>query len=190
VSAASKSPATAETLLALGDAPFEVLNGELVRKAEPSAEHSDAQAGLIAIVRPPFHRRAGGPDGPGGWWILTEIDIELAAHDVVRPDLAGWRRERVAERPSGRPLRSRPDFICEILSSSNAKTDLVDKLDLYRRAAVPHYGIVDPATETLTVHRLMADGYLIALRAGREATVRAEPFEAIESRVGVLFGDE
>jgi hypothetical protein len=94
VSAASKTPATAETLLALGDAPFEVLNGELVRKAEPSAEHSDAQAGLIAIVRPPFHRRAGGPDGPGGWWILTEIDIELAAHDVVRPDLAGWRRER------------------------------------------------------------------------------------------------
>lgn len=190
MSAASKSLATAEQLIALGDAPFEVLNGELVRKADPSAEHSDAQAGLAAAVRPPFHRRAGGPNGPGGWWILTECDTELARHEVVRPDLAGWRRDRVPERPTGRPVRIRPDWICEILSPTNATTDLVDKLDLYRRFDVPHYWIVDPVTETLTVHRLTPDGYLIALRAGREATVRAEPFEAIELRVGTLFGDE
>ncbi len=190
MSAASKSLATAETLAALGDAPFEVLGGALVRKAEPSAEHSDAQAGLVAIVSPAFHRRAGGPHGPGGWWILTEVDIELAVHDVVRPDLAGWRRALIPERPTGRPVRARPDWICEILSSSNARTDLVDKLDLYRRSEVPLYWSVDPATETLTVHRLVSDGYLIALRAGREATVRAEPFAEIELRGGTLFGDE
>jgi len=190
VSAASKALATAETLIALGDAPFEVLSGELVRKADPSAEHGDAQAGLAAIIRPPFHRRPGGPGGPGGWWILTEVDVELAINDVVRPDLAGWRRDRAPKRPTGRPVRIRPDWICEVLSSSNAKTDLVDKLALYRRAEVPHYWIVDPHTETLTVHRLLPDGYLIALRAGREATVHAEPFEAIELRVGTLFGDD
>ena len=109
---------------------------------------------------------------------------------MVRPDLAGWRRDRVPERPTGRPLRSRPDWICEILSPTNARTDLVDELDLYRRFDVPHYWIVDPVTATLTVHRLTPDGYLIDLRAGREATVRAEPFEAIELRVGTLFGDE
>jgi len=49
---------------------------------------------------------------------------------------------------------------------------------------------VDPAAETLTVHRLVSDGYPIALRAGREATVRAEPFAEIELCVGTLFGDE
>jgi len=190
VSAASKPLATAETLLALGDSPFEVLAGELVRKADPSAEHGDAQAGLAALIRPPFHRRPGGPNGPGGWWILTEVDVELAPNDIVRPDLAGWRRERVPERPMGRPVRARPDWICEVLSSSNARTDLVEKLALYARSGVPHYWIVDPATETLTVHRLLADGYLIAVRAGREGTVRAEPFEAVELRVGTLFGDE
>lgn len=190
MSAASRNRATAATLIALGDEPFEVLAGELVRKADPSAEHSDAQAGLVATIRPPFHRRTGGPEGPGGWWILTEVDIELATHDVVRPDLAGWRRSNVSTRPTGRPVRVRPDWVCEVLSSSNAKTDLVDKLSLYARAQVPHYWIVDPQTETLTVHRLLPDGYLIALRAGREATVRAEPFEAIELRVGTLFGDD
>ncbi len=33
-------------------------------------------------------------------------------------------------------------------------------------------------------------GYLVLLSASSGETVRAEPFEAIELRVGVLFGDE
>lgn len=190
MSAASKPLATAASLAALGDGAFEVLGGELVRKADPSAEHGDAQAGVVASLRPAFHRRPGGPDGPGGWWIPTEVDIELAAHDIVRPDLAGWRRERVPERPTGRPLRVRPDWICEVLSASNANSDLVDKLALYSKAGVPHYWIVDPQTETLTVHRLVPDGYLIAMRVGKDAFVRAEPFEAVELRVCTFFGGE
>lgn len=87
-------------------------------------------------------------------------------------------------------MRTRLDWVCEVLSPSNAQTDLVDKLDVYRRAGLPHYWIVDPATETLTVHRLTPEGYLIALRAARGKTVRAEPFEAIELVVGTLFGDD
>jgi len=66
----------------------------------------------------------------------------------------------------------------------------VDKLNIYRRFEVPHDWIVAPDTEALTVHRLLPDGYLIALRAGRDAVVRAEPFDAIELRVGTLFGDD
>ena len=190
MSAASKARATAETLIALGEQPFEVIGGELMRKADPSAEHGDAQLGLGSLLRGPFHRRPGGPEGPGGWWLLSEVDIELTAHDVVRPDLSGWRRDRVLERPKGRPIRVRPDWLCEILSKSNATTDLVDKLAVYWKAEVPHYWIVDPETETLTVHRWTRDGYLIALRESREATVRAEPFEAIELRVALLFGDD
>lgn len=183
MSAASKPLATAASLIALGDAAFEVLGGELVRKAEPSAEHGDAQAGVVASLRPLFQR-------PGGAWIFTEVDIELAPHDIVRPDLAGWRRERVPERPTGRPVRVRPDWICEVLSASNANTDLVEKLALYSRSGVPHYWIVDPQNETLTVHRLVPDGYLIAMRVGKDAVVRAEPFEAVELRVCTLFGGE
>lgn len=190
MSAASKSLATAETLAALGDEPWEVIHGTLVRKADPSAEHGDAQLGLGSTLRAFFHRSPGGPSGPGGWRILSEVDVELQTHEVYRPDLAGWLRSRVPERSRGRPVRVRPDWICEVLSSSNAKTDLVDKLDVYRRSEIPHYWIIDPDTETLTVHRWTADGYLIALRASRGSTVRAEPFDAIEIAVGSFFGDE
>jgi len=194
MTAAPKSLATFEALLALEqtdpEGRYEIIAGEVVPKAGPSGEHADAQSGLAALIRPPFHRQPGGSDGPGGWWIYTECDVELAQHDVVVPDVAGWRRERVPERPTGRPVRIRPDWVCEIVSPSNAKRDTIEKVEIYRRHGVPHYWILDPVQETLLVYRLTPDGWLLVLTAGRGDVVRAEPFDAIELRVGLLFGDE
>ena len=48
----------------------------------------------------------------------------------------------------------------------------------------------DPVEETLAVYRWHSDGYVEVLIAERQETVRAEPFDAIELRVGVLFGDD
>jgi hypothetical protein len=61
---------------------------------------------------------------------------------------------------------------------------------VYHRHGVAHYWILDPDDATLTVLRWGADGYVEILAAERHETVRAEPFEAIPLRVGVLFGDE
>ena len=169
------------------DARCEIVAGVVIEKAAPSAEHGDAQLGLGSFVRDRFHR---GDGGRGGWWILSEVDVELSAHDVVRPDLVGWRRERLPTRPTGRPVRVRPDWICEVLSPSNASTDLVDKFRLYASTGVPHYWVADPERAVLTVYRLGARGYEVALQAKRGEAVRAEPFEAVELEVGRMFGDE
>lgn len=168
----------------------ELLGGEIVEKATPSGEHGDAQAGVVVAVRPAYQRRSGGGGGPGGWWIATEVEVELAAGEVVRPDVLGWRRERVPERPTGFPVRIRPDWICEVVSPSNANTDTVKKLRVYHQAQIPHYWLVDPRDATLTVMRWSGDGYTTVLRAERGETVRPEPFEAIELAVGTLFGDD
>lgn len=187
--AAPAHQATAADLARLPpDVRAEVINGEIVEKANPSAEHADAQGGALTYLRGLYHRRPGG-DKPGGWWILPEVEIELALHEVYRPDIAGWRRG-TPERPSGLPVKSRPDWICEVLSPSNASNDLVKKLRVYHQSHVDHYWIVDLQNETLTVLRWTPDGYLAALTAGRADRVHAEPFEAVELPVGVLFGDE
>ena len=181
---------TVEDLLARPeDARLELIDGTIVEKAAPSAEHALAQGALVGALFPAFHRRSGA-GGPGGWWILAEVDVELGPHEVFRPDLAGWRRARVAERPSGRPVRIVPDWVCEVLSPSNRRRDTVEKLRRYHQAGVGHYWMIDPDDESLTVLRHEPDGYKVALVATREETVRAEPFGAIELRVGVLFGDE
>jgi Uma2 family endonuclease len=171
------------------DVRAEIIDGEIVEKAAGAVEHGDAQGALIVKVRGPFHRRPGGGQ-PGGWWILPEVDVELEPHEVYRPDVAGWRRERAPECPRGFPVTLRPDWVCEVLSQSNASNDLVKKLRTYHRCQVGHYWIVDPSNATITVLRWTPDGYLAALTAGRTDRVRPEPFEAVELFVGALFGDE
>lgn len=167
----------------------ELLASELVEKATPSGEHGDAQAGVVSAVRPRYQRRAGS-GGPGGWWIATEVEVLLDEGDLVRPDVLGWRRERVPERPTGTPVRVRPDWVCEVISASNANVDTVKKLRIYHRARVPHYWIVDPRDATLTAMRWSDAGFTTVLRAERGETVRPEPFEEIELAVGTLFGDD
>ncbi|CAN5898017.1 hypothetical protein BH11MYX3_BH11MYX3_00730 [soil metagenome] len=167
----------------------ELIAGEITQKAAPSGEHGDAQAGIVVAIRAPFQRKSGG-GGPGGWWIVTEVEVLLENSEIVRPDVVGWRRERCPERPTGFPVQLRPDWVCEILSPSDANHDTVKKLRLYHRVGIPHYWIADPRDATLTVMRWSEDGYVTLQRAERGEVIRAAPFEAIELVVGTLFGDD
>jgi Uma2 family endonuclease len=167
----------------------ELVGGELIQKAAPSGEHGGAQAVVVGALQPPCQRRPG-RGGPGGWWIATEVEVLLDTGEIVRPDVLGWRREQCPERPTGTPVKVRPDWVCEVVSEHNAKHDTVKKLRLYHRVGIPYYWLVDPRDTTLSVMRWTEEGYLMRLRAERGETVRAEPFEAIELTVGTLFGDE
>lgn len=181
----------ADDLLAIPEAErfHEVVDGELVRKAVPSFEHGNAQSGIVGSLKSPFHRPPG-HGGPGDWWIATEVEIQLAADQIVRPDVAGLRRERVPARPSGSPIHERPDWICEVLSPSNADENTVKKLRVYQRTGVAHYWVVDPVAGTLSVYRWSDQGYVVVLVARRGERLRAEPFAEIELSLGALLGDD
>ncbi len=179
----------ADWLAAPDDARLELIDGELVEKAAPTFDHGSAQSLTVAAVAGAFHRRAGGPGGPGGWWIATEVDIVLDGRGY-RPDILGWRRDRVPTPPKDRPVAVRPDWICEIVSESNRAVDTVTKLRRYHQAGVPHYWIVDQVERTLTVHRHTPDGYLVSSRSAEHESVHAEPFEGIELHVSVLLGGD
>lgn len=192
MSAPARKPATEADFFAIPEHErwHELYDGEIVERASPAGEHSNAQGGVVRTLAL-FHRRGDGGSGtPGGWWIYPEPEVRPLARKIVRPDVCGWRRERASEAPRGTPIELRPDWVCEVVSPSNASEDLVRKLNLYREAAIPHYWIVDPRDETLTVHRLHDAAWVIALRAERHEVVRAEPFDAIDFPVGVLFGDD
>lgn len=168
----------------------ELIAGEIIPKASPSGEHGDAQSWIVSLVKPRFQRPADGSGRTGGWWIATEVEVLLDGTEVVRPDILGWRRDRCPVRPTGNPVKQRPDWICEVVSPSNAKHDTIKKLRLYHRMAIPHYWLVDPQDATLTVMRWSSDGYVTLLRAERGEVVHPEPFEQIELAVGTLFGDD
>ena len=192
MSLAVRSPriATVEDLLAIPEAErfHEIIDGELVQKALRTAKHGGAQLRFGELMRP-YNRRPGGR-WPGGWWFASEVEVAFDPTQVYRPDVAGWRRERLPALPDEGPVTIRPDWVCEILSTSNKRADLIKKKRVYRQYEVPHYWIIDPASETLSVYRWTPQGYLEVLIADREERVKAEPFEAIEFSVAFLFGED
>jgi Uma2 family endonuclease len=185
-------PATEADLLALPDEGrgYELIDGLLVEK-HAGFHHGRAQLRLRDPLAP-YDRRAGSGGRPGGWWFLAEQLVRFDAGQTLRPDVAGWLRERLPEPPKDADavVQVRPDWVAEIISPTNAGNDLVKKRRIYHKHGVPHYWIVDPRDETLTVMRWTPDGYLGVLLAERSERVRAEPFAAVEWLVGVLFGDD
>jgi Uma2 family endonuclease len=173
-------------LLTLGeDVRAEILGGAITALPAPLPRHSRAQRSIGRFIGGPFDDDDGF-DGPGGWWILVEVDIELTPHDVVRPDVSGWRRARLPL-PDERPITVVPDWVCEVLSPSTASRDRVTKRQLYAHHGIAHYWLVDPDARTLEALELRG-GVWVELGAFDEAAVaRVPPFEAVELPIGRLF---
>jgi Uma2 family endonuclease len=179
-----KTQATYEDLAAVPDnLVAEIIDGDLHVSPRPTARHSLVTAELIGALGAAFHRGAG---GPGGWWILFEVELHLG-EDVVVPDLAGWRRDRLPEVPDEPWLSLAPDWVCEVASPSTERIDRVNKLRIYARAGVGHTWIVKPATRTLEIFRRSDAAWTLVAVHGGDEVVRAEPFEAMELPLRALW---
>ncbi len=162
----------------------EIIAGELFTQARPRGPHTAAASILGEELGPPFRRGRG---GPGGWILLDEPELHLGGGpDVLVPDIAGWRRERLPTVDVAY-FQNAPDWCCEVLSDSTRAHDRVRKVPIYARERVQHVWLVDPAAHTLEVLRLDGDGYRLAQAADGDAPVRAEPFDAIELELGLLW---
>jgi len=185
---AVKHVVTAEAFLARPEphSRHELIRGTVVEKAAPTADHSRVQTTLGRHLGDSFDRKPGGRK-PGGWWFFTELDVHLGA-DVLRPDVCGYRRDRLPEPPSGRIVTLEPDWVCEILSPSTESHDRVEKLQTYFAAKVPHYWLINPIEGSLEIFRRTDLAYALVQSAHRGQRLKPEPFDAIEFSVDVLLG--
>jgi Uma2 family endonuclease len=174
-------PATYEDLRRLPDNVVgEILSGELIVSPRPSIAHTVAASALGGVLHTSFSGGAGGPGGPGGWWILDEPELHLHG-DVLVPDVAGWRRERMPRPPKGAGIELPPDWVCEVRSPSTARIDRMLKMPIYARERVLHLWSVDPLARLLEVFRLDGERWtLVGAHGGDSALVRVEPFDAVE----------
>jgi Uma2 family endonuclease len=162
----------------------EVLFGVLYTQPRPAAAHTRAATHLGGELHGPFDRGRG---GPGGWILLDEPELHLG-EDILVPDLAGWRRERMTAFPfDAAYFTLAPDWICEVLSPSTTKIDRGDKLSIYARENVRHAWLLDPVAHTLEVLRLENGRWSILAVYKDDAVVRAEPFDAIELALSSLW---
>ena len=167
----------------------EVIDGELSVMPRPRRQHARAAGKLGAKLDGPFDV---GEGGPGGWVFLPESELHLGARpDIVVPDLAGWRRERLPENflaeDAPAHIDLAPDWICEVLSERTQAKDRGKKRRIYRREGVGHYWLVDPRDKTLEVYRLVGGRWIELDTWEGDVVVRAEPFDAIDLDLTVLW---
>lgn len=181
-----KKPATYEDLVALPETMVgEIIDGELIASPRPAFGHARVASVLGAELGGPFDRGRG---GPGGWWILDEVELHLG-RDVLVPDIAGWRRSKMTNPPAPTEpfVTVAPDWICEVLSASTETIDRARKLHIYAREQVAHAWLINPLSKTLEVMRLEKGKWVLQGVFCEAEKVRAEPFEAIELELAALW---
>ena len=133
----------------------------------------------------PFDKGRG---GPGGWWILPEPELHFVRDvEVVVPDLAGWRRERMPAVPEDHRFEVAPDWVCEILSPNTAKKDRAIKLPLYARRGVAHAWLVDPQARTLEGFELREGSWLLLDAYKDDDPICLAPFAAVTFSLAELW---
>lgn len=179
-----KRPATyADVAAAPQHVVAELIDGTLYTTPRPSPPHALAAGRLLADLDGPFGR---GKGGPGGWVLLIEPELHIVGQVMV-PDIAGWRRERMSELPAGTAIELRPDWVCEVASPSTAALDRKVKMPKYAQAGVSHLWLVDPLAQLLLVFRLDAGAWREVGVYSEDDRVRAEPFEALEIDLAELW---
>jgi Uma2 family endonuclease len=163
----------------------EIIEGVLYTMTRPRARHQRLAGAVLGGIGGPFDLGRG---GPGGWWILIEPGIELPGTPEIAPDLAGWRRERLTELPEDGSITVIPDWVCEILSPTNRRHDLLVKKPYYARIGVPFHWLIDRAAATLTAYRLEREHWLELGTWGDETEARVPPFEAVPLDVKAFWG--
>ena len=153
----------------------EILRGQLFTHPRPSRRHAAGSFALAAELGPPFQRGIG---GPGGWNFADEPELHLG-DEVLVPDLAAWRGERLATHPDTTYFSVAPDWICEVLSASTETRDRTVKRDIYGEHGVSFLWLVDPRLQVLEAFALTGGIWQLTGSWRSDDEVCAEPFDAV-----------
>lgn len=174
--------ATYEDLLRVPDhLVAELIDGELFTSPRPASPHAWSTGAIYRRIFP-----VDGTRGAAGWWVLIEPELHLG-RDVLVPDLAGWRRERMPFIPNVAAFDLAPDWVCEVVSPSTQRLDRVRKLPKYADADVGHAWLVDPLRRTVDIFRLDDGKWTVAGFFEGDDVIHAEPFETIDLDLGAIW---
>lgn len=161
----------------------EIIDGGLVTHPHPAPRLSIAANSLGHELTGPFQKGRG---GPGGWIFMTEPELKLGSNVVV-PDLAAWRRERLTALPQTAFLTQAPDWVCEILSPSTETYDRGAKRRIYAEAGVKHLWLLDPRMRLLEAFAHAVDKWLLVGTFADDGQIRVPPFDAVAISLEMLW---
>lgn len=131
-----------------------------------------------------------------GECITAPCDVRVAENPTRtrQPDMLFISNERLALNPppsDPSPLAPAPELVVEILSPSDTRRVLSDKLADYARVDIQECWIVGQNSETVEVTRLEPSGEVSTVAVyGHGQTVESVVFPGLTASVDALFADE
>ena len=154
----------------------EIVGGVLYTQPRPAGPHTAVASALGADLGSPFGRGRG---GPGGWYILDEPELHFDA-DIVVPDLAGWRAERLPADARKQAFFSiAPDWVAEIASPATTQRDRLLKVPLYAARGVAHLWLIEPVDARVEAYKLVDSRWSWLGTWAEEREARIPPFDAV-----------
>ena len=130
----------------------ELVDGQLYAHPRPRGRHVFLASRIVTEVGRHFDFD---PEDPTSWLIVSEPEVHLRRDfEVVVPDVAGWKAQRLPDLPTDQRFAHPPDWVCEVLSPSTESYDRRVKLPLYAAYGVGHVWLADADALTVTCYRL------------------------------------
>ena len=161
----------------------EIIDGVVETHGPLPPVQGAAAFSLAAILGSHTSRRR---DDPDAWIYMSKPELRFGPQVVV-PDLAGWRRERMPTEPEDAFIETWPDWVCEILSPSTIRLDRGRKRRIYGEAGVDFLWLLDPAAGVLEGFALTDGRWLLLDTVLRGETVAIPPFDAVPFPLDDLF---
>ncbi len=161
---------------------YELIGGEIVKKAAPSPRHQRVVRALFLWLEKHAAQNAQGEV------FFAPLDVFLDTHNAPQPDLLFVSAARSGI-VTADGIQGAPDLVVEVISPSSIVRDRVDKTKLYACFGVPECWLVDPNNESVEVYRYAEGAYELGAFAAEAGTVTSGVLPSLVLDVANLFGD-
>lgn len=180
-----------EHLLAMPeDEKAELIAGVIYMMAPASIEHSRTCGALTAKITTYAESKEKGPDDPDSWVVIPEAWTFYDHDNVFVHDLAAYIQKNMPPASERGPIKTRPVWVCEVLSPSNWINDTEHKRVVLEKHRVPFYWLVDPIRKAIQVFEIKRDGehyQIVKVVYDGDGVVKLPPFDALELDLRRVF---
>ncbi|MBL7815528.1 MAG: Uma2 family endonuclease [Saprospiraceae bacterium] len=158
---------------------YELINGTIMKRASPNAEHQNAVLNIAAIMRAYVLEKNLGK------CYIAPLDVVFDNFDLVQPDVLFIAKERL--NIVSKFIEGAPDLVVEVLSQGTVKMDRNEKLKTYRKNGVSEYWIVDYKKKSIEIYALKDGDYDMVSYGDETGEVESVLLEGLKVNIEAIF---
>ena len=161
---------------------YELLDGEIVKYSAPESQHQLVLANLHLMVGNHINQKR------LGRVLFAPFSMLSDEYSAPQPDLlfVATKRLKIIEQKC---VMGAPDVVVEIISPGSVVRDRVQKKDIYEKAGVSEYWIIDPKYALVEVYQHTSSGYTLFHDVEGEGTVKSRIIKGLKIDVTDIFSE-